>query len=65
MDIKLKKLFETQINHNYRTSGENEDFDIEPTSLTKQIFKNYKLLFRKLPKGFIVLYEVGSEDAGA
>ncbi len=63
MRIEFARLFEVLFYHSYYTSGISRDFIIEPAARCRQLLRNYGLLFKKTPQGFVVLYEIIRDEA--
>ena len=59
--MQFDSLFHVEILHNYYKEGKGEEFVIEPSSTCKRVLQNYGLLFKKVPYGFMVLYEFEGE----
>lgn len=57
MKIQFDRLFHVEVLHNYYKSGKGDEFVIEPSSTCQSLLQNYGLLFKKVPYGFLVLYE--------
>jgi len=58
MDIHFEELVRLQINNDFYKQGYGDDFEILPGPGTQQILIDYGLLFRKVPNGAVVLYEL-------
>ncbi|MDH3974157.1 MAG: hypothetical protein OEV42_07745 [Deltaproteobacteria bacterium] len=64
MKIEFDKLLEVNFYHNYYRAEKGEDFEVEPTALCQKELKNYGLLFKKISRGFVVLYELTDDGLG-
>lgn len=62
MLVKFERLFEVEIYHHYYAAKVSEDLVINPTADCRRLLRDYGLLLRTTPKGFVVLYEA-YEDA--
>ncbi|MCF7829385.1 MAG: hypothetical protein K9N46_09045 [Candidatus Marinimicrobia bacterium] len=58
MDIRFEELIRLQINNDFYQQGYGDDFEILPAPGTQQVLTDYGLLFRKIPGGVVVLYEM-------
>lgn len=56
-NLSFRKILQVDLNHEYFNDGLMKFFDFLPSANTLQIFRNYKMIFRKTNEGFVILSE--------
>ncbi len=63
MRIQFGKMVEVRLFHRFFEGTAGEVFDLAPTRECRKLLANWGLLFKKIPGGFVLLYEI-TEDGG-
>lgn len=64
MQILFEELIRIQVRHDFYAKGYGNDVQIIPMVDTTQIFADYGLLFRTIPGGMVLLYELSPATGG-
>lgn len=61
MNILYSRLFEVDIHHDFFASGQGKDLELYPSQETERLLKQGRMLWRKTPKGIVVLYRTEND----
>ena len=62
MNIIYKRILNLVVGHNYFKDGFDKFVTLYPTAATEVLFRNGKMLFKRLPNGITVLYRTLDDE---